>query len=88
MKNSIQEPKTFPVMKTYRFVSDSGHGWLEVPIFELAYFRLLNKISSCSYISKVGTVWLEEDCDASIFLKAYSCLQATATNQPPEAPLV
>jgi hypothetical protein len=71
----VNETKTaeqvpFAVQKTYNFVSDSGHGWLEVPARELAYYGLVSKISSYSYVSKDGKVWLEEDSDAGTFLKA------------------
>jgi hypothetical protein len=74
MTNQTQQPTAelvpFAVLSTYRFVSDSGHGWLEVPIRELAYYGLVNKISGYSYISKTCSVWLEEDSDAGTFLKA------------------
>ncbi len=54
--------------KVYKFYHDAGHGWLAVPIEEV---RELNvKISQYSYI-KGETVYLEEDCDAPLFMKAY-----------------
>ena len=53
----------------YIFHSDPGHGWLAVKRKELARLNILNKISSCSY-QKGGTVYLEEDCDASLFIQA------------------
>lgn len=55
--------------KVYRFYSDPGHGWLAVKVKELEKLQLLDKISSCSYING-KTVYLEEDCDASLFIEA------------------
>ena len=60
-------------MSRYRFISDPGHGWLEVPIEELATLGIAHLISSCSYFGKVGErsyVYLEEDCDLSVYLTA------------------
>jgi len=54
--------------KRYYFHSDAGHGWLAVKRSEIVRLNLSNKISSFSY-QKGLTVYLEEDCDASIFLK-------------------
>jgi hypothetical protein len=56
--------------KAYRFYSDPGHGWLAVKFSELCDLGIENKISSCSY-KHGGTVYLEEDCDMAVFLKAY-----------------
>lgn len=50
--------------KTYTFYTDPGHGWLRVPLAEA---KGLN-ISSCSYQDK-NFAYLEEDCDAGIFLE-------------------
>lgn len=50
-----------------KFHSDPGHGWLEVPRKLLDEFGLLHKITSFSY--QMGdSVFLEEDCDAGLFL--------------------
>jgi len=48
---------------------DPGHGWLKVPALELAELGIITKISSCSYIAG-GFVFLEEDCDMAVFLRA------------------
>lgn len=53
----------------YVFHCDPGHGWLAVKRMELIRLKLLDKISSYSY-QKGDTVYLEEDCDASIFERA------------------
>jgi len=53
----------------YIFHSDPGHGWLEVSISEIARLKIADKISGCSY-RKGNKVFLEEDCDAGIFINA------------------
>jgi hypothetical protein len=57
-------------MTKLNFISDPGHGWLEVP---LAIFRESQAkgmaASKYSYKSKIKQcVYLEEDCDAPKFL--------------------
>jgi len=58
-----------PIKKTYIFHSDPGHGWLEVDRSELKRLGIENKISECSY-RRGNKVFLEEDCDATVFLEA------------------
>ena len=53
----------------YVFHSDPGHAWLAVKRTELIRLGILSQISSCSY-QKGNTVYLEEDCDAPLFIKA------------------
>jgi len=53
----------------YIFHSDPGHGWLAVKRSELIKLNILDKVSPYSY-QRGGTVYLEEDCDASLFFKA------------------
>ena len=54
---------------SYTFHTDPGHGWLEVSKEELSLFNIADKISSYSY--KLGSkVFLEEDCDAGLFINA------------------
>lgn len=53
----------------YRFISDPGHGWLEVPEDEIARLKIEKEISPFSYRYQ-GTVYLEEDCDFSVFMRA------------------
>jgi hypothetical protein len=49
--------------------SDRGHGWYAVKVKDIPS-EVLSKVSSFSYISKTGsTVYLEEDCDASLVLR-------------------
>ena len=56
------------------FHSDSGHGWLEVPLATAMMVGTpLDRISPYSYAAVVGTVptlYLEEDCDICLFLDA------------------
>jgi hypothetical protein len=57
-------------MQTYRFISDPAHGWIEVPLEELEKHHLSYKISRYSYMNpNTGKAYLEEDCDAAIFIK-------------------
>ena len=56
---------------SYTFHSDCGHGWLEVPAREIRDLGIEGDISGYSYISTDGmTVYLEEDCDEGVFIKA------------------
>ena len=55
--------------KVYIWHSDPGHAWLEVDRAELIELGILDKISCYSY-QKNDKVYLEEDRDAGIFLKA------------------
>jgi hypothetical protein len=56
--------------KKYIFHSDPGHGWFAVRLTELAFLKIADKISAYSYV-KGDTAYLEEDCDAGLFFKAY-----------------
>jgi len=56
--------------KTYIFHTDPGHGWLAVPFKDLIAFDITDKISGFSYI-KGKTAYLEEDCDAGVFIDAF-----------------
>lgn len=54
---------------------DAGHGWLEVPLATAMLVKTpLKKISGYSYVGLAGgftpTLYLEEDCDAGVFLDA------------------
>ena len=56
--------------KTYIFHTDPGHGWLAVPFKDIHRLGIGEKISGYSYI-KGKTAYLEEDCDAGVFIDAY-----------------
>jgi hypothetical protein len=55
----------------FTFHTDPGHGWLEVPRKMLTELGIDKDITPFSYQSG-DHVYLEEDCDASKFLEAYS----------------
>lgn len=54
----------------YDFHSDAGHAWLAVPLHHIEELEIVDKISSFSYL-KDGIAYLEEDCDAPLFFKAF-----------------
>ena len=53
----------------YDFISDPGHGWLKVERAELIALGIIGKISHYSYQNR-NDVYLEEDCDANVFIMA------------------
>ena len=55
--------------KTYIFYNDPGHAWLRVHRAELIELGIAAAVSRCSY-QKGSFVYLEEDCDAPLFIKA------------------
>ena len=50
------------------FHSDPAHGWLEVSLADIHDFGIGDRISRYSYI-KGDRVFLEEDCDAGVYLE-------------------
>jgi hypothetical protein len=55
----------------YKYYTDPGHGWLEVPVEELQRLNLIGKLSASSYVSNNRKLaYLEEDCDMGLFFKA------------------
>jgi hypothetical protein len=86
---SGEPKKTPPVLRSRRFgkvignelhvrkYEDPGHGWLAVPVDWLEALGIRDKVSRCSFV-RGGTAYLEEDCDAPLFMTAaksagYSC---------------
>lgn len=62
---------------TLDFHYDAGHGWLKVTTYQLAKLGIYNQVSRYSYIDIANAnpdqsynVYLEEDCDANLFLNA------------------
>lgn len=54
----------------FTFYCDPGHAWLKVPLTLLEDLGLTGKISRFSYRSaRFG--YLEEDCDAYLFIRAW-----------------
>jgi len=60
-------------MKTFHFFADAGHGWMRVKLSDLRNSGVYEKISSYSY-KKGDYAYLEEDCDAPLFLDGYKKL--------------
>lgn len=59
-------------MVIYTFVADPSHAWLAVDFQSIADVGLSPAdFSEYSYITELG-MYLEEDCDATKFLVAYS----------------
>ena len=56
-------------VRKFTFINDPGHGWLSVSYKDLIELDLVDKISSHSYMN-ASRVFLEEDCDLSLFIKA------------------
>lgn len=56
-------------MKPIVFYSDPGHGWFAVKRADCEALGILEKISPYSY-QRGRTVYLEEDCDASLYFNA------------------
>lgn len=54
---------------SFDFVNDPGHGWLKAPFDLIKKFGLQMFISNFSY-QNGNDVYLEEDCDANLLLKA------------------
>lgn len=54
----------------FTFHTDPGHGWVEVPYAMLVDLGIEHKISSYSY-RKGDACYLEEDCDACVFMNAF-----------------
>jgi hypothetical protein len=55
----------------YTFHTDPGHGWLAVPIGEARAAGIIGRISEYSYYDRqTAMLYLEEDCDAALFIDA------------------
>jgi len=57
-------------MKTIVYYTDPGHGWFAVKRSELAALGILGQVSHYSY-QRGRTVYLEEDCDATLYFTAH-----------------
>lgn len=55
-------------MEAFKFYSDPGHGWLAVKLKDIFGLGLQYQISNYSYMRGL-TVYLEEDCDAALFVR-------------------
>jgi len=61
----MSNPKTIKI-KVY---ADPGHAWAAVKRKSLEKLQIIDKISGYSY-QRGATVYLEEDCDLSVFVNA------------------
>ena len=60
--------------KQFRYITDAGHGWIEVHRDDLAELGLAEvDFSEFSY-KNAGHLYLEEDCDATTFIGIYESL--------------
>lgn len=56
-------------MLTIDYMQDPGHGWIAADITQLRNLGIADKVSPYSY--RDGDLcWLEEDCDAGLFIDA------------------
>jgi hypothetical protein len=55
--------------RNLKFISDPGHGWLSVPLQDLIDLKITEQISTYSYMT-LTRAYLEEDCDATVYLNA------------------
>ena len=56
-------------MLTLDYLQDPAHGWIAADIQSLRAYGLTDKVSAYSYRDG-DTVWLEEDCDAGLYIRA------------------
>lgn len=60
-------------MSTFIVHTDAGHGWIAVKRKLLLAMGILGHVSAYSY-QRGATVYLEEDCDAPLFLQRYQAI--------------
>ena len=53
----------------YEFIESPGHVWLKVPLAEIVQLGIAKRITSYSYMDR-EFVYLEEDIDAGVFIRA------------------
>jgi hypothetical protein len=58
-------------MTTFTFHTDPSHGWLEVRVTELLKANLAPSDFSAYSYQQGDVVYLEEDCDAPVFIRSY-----------------
>jgi hypothetical protein len=64
---TINSEREVQSMKTINRYSDPGHGWAKVKLSELIKLGIHTRISGYSY-RRGDYVYLEEDCDLSLYL--------------------
>lgn len=74
------DPPEYP-----RWYEDPGHAWLAVPVSDVIGALLMEHISHYSYRDFAsGIIYLEEDCDAALYLRAAGISFETAAKFPIE----
>lgn len=65
--------------RKFKFFSDPGHAWLRVTLQDLAAAKMpLEMVSRYSYRDGAN-IYLEEDCDASLFIAHWEANQGPFT---------
>ena len=57
------------ISTTLTFIEDPGHGWLRVPLADVAALGIAEEITPYSFIDN-DYAFLEEDCDYGTFMNA------------------
>ena len=57
------------ISTTLTFIEDPGHGWLRVPLADVAALGIQDEITAYSFIDN-DYAFLEEDCDYGTFMNA------------------
>ena len=57
------------ISTTLTFIEDPGHGWLRVPLADVAALGIQDEITPYSFIDN-DYAFLEEDCDYGTFMNA------------------
>ena len=56
---------------SFEFFSDPGHGWLKVTVQDIAALKLSQTDFSTYSYRHNDALYLEEDCDAGVFINAW-----------------
>ena len=57
------------ISTTLTFIEDPGHGWLRVPLADVAALGIQDEITPYSFVDN-DYAYLEEDCDYGTFMNA------------------
>jgi hypothetical protein len=71
-------------MLSMHYYSDPAHGWYRVRRDVLDQYEVAERVSSCSYQNGVY-VYLEEDCDAPLLIRAAEAAGTVVTIVPHKA---